>query len=75
LNSLQSGDVDQANENVPNDESSDDDVLNDDEMNEKQSESHPNVADNADTSLQAEDDDFGNLFDEIETHLLSDGKY
>ena len=42
-------------------------------MNEEQSELNINAADNADISLQEGHDDLGNLFDEIETPLLSDG--
>jgi len=52
---------------------SDDDVLNDDMMNQEQAELHSNVSDIADTTLKAEYDNLGNLFEEIEKPLLSDG--
>ena len=44
-------------------------------MNDEQSELHSNASDSADTSLEEEHDDFGNLFDEIETPLLSDENF
>ena len=67
---------DQVNVGNPNDESSGDDaVLNDDRVNDEQSEPHSNAYDSANTSLQEEHDDFGSLFDGIETPLLSDWNF
>ena len=59
-----------------NDESSgDDDVLNDDQVMMSNQSHTPNASDSADTSLQEEHDDFGNLFEEIETPLLFDENF
>src|SRR6218665_3675107 len=58
--------------NVLNDDSGDN-VLNDDVMIQEQSELHSNAYDIAGTTLQVEYDKLGNLFEEIETPLLSDG--
>src|SRR6218665_3505359 len=51
----------------------DEDVSEENVMLEEQSDLHPNASNNADTELQAEYDDLGNLFDEVETPMLSDG--
>src|SRR6218665_3957417 len=51
----------------------DDDVTNENVINQEQSELNSNASDFADTALQEEHDDFGNLFEEVETPILSDG--
>ena len=51
----------------------DEDVTDENVMLHEQSELHSNASDLADTALQAEYDDFGNLFDQVETPILSDG--
>src|SRR6218665_3978173 len=84
-NSMPNADVGRVHDIVPNDivpndsdpvnvltDDSDDDVLNDGVMNQEQSELHSKASDIADTTLQVEHDDLGNLFAEIETPLLSD---
>src|SRR6218665_64126 len=51
----------------------DEDVTNENVINQEQSELNSNASDFAETALQEEHDDFGNLFDEVETPMLSDG--
>src|SRR6218665_2848545 len=51
---------------------SDEDITDENVMLQEQSELHSNASDLADTALQAEYYDFGNLFDEVETPMLSD---
>ena len=46
-----------------------DGVSNENVMLEEQSELHSNGSDTVDTTLQVEDDDLGNLFDEVKTLL------
>src|SRR6218665_3764588 len=69
------------NDRVPNNndpadaliDDNDEDVADENVMLQEQSELHPNASHIADTALQAEYDDLGNLFDEDDTPLLSDG--
>src|SRR6218665_315379 len=69
-----------VNDGLPNDcspastliDDSDEDITDETVMLQEQSELHSNASDLADTALQAEYDDFGNLFDEVETPMLSD---
>jgi len=69
------------NARVPNDsdpvndlsDDTDGDISNENVMLQEQSEMHSNASDIADATLQVEDGDLGNLFDEVETPLLSDG--
>src|SRR6218665_137609 len=51
----------------------DEDVSDENVIIGEQSELHSNASDIADTALQVEYDELGNLFDEVETPLLSDG--
>ena len=86
LHTMQNADDDVVNSTVPNHidpndrdaarvlaDDTDEDVSEENVMLEEQSELHYNASDNADTALQAEYDDFINLFDEVETPMLSDG--
>ena len=66
LNSLQSGEFGQSNENVPNNEGFDEDAFNDDEINDEQSELNIN----ADTTLQEEHDDLGNRFGDRDSFVI-----
>src|SRR6218665_3830285 len=51
----------------------DEDVTNENAIIQEQLELNSNASDFADTALQEEHDDFGNLFDEVETLVLSNG--
>src|SRR6218665_2841083 len=69
------------NDRLPNDsgpvstliDDSDEDITDEKVMLQEQSDLHSNASDLSDTALQAESDDFGNIFDEVETPTLSDG--
>ena len=69
------------NDRVPTDsdpartliDDNDEDVTDENVMLLEHSELHYNASDFADTALQAEYDDLGNLFEEVETPIFSDG--